>query len=73
MTATITERFSPAVDHLKDELAEIEMNVLTKYTLADAIREGSTVSSQSYNWGNGERACALSAACISAAARGYIK
>lgn len=73
MTATIQETFTPAIDRLKSELAEIEMNVLTKYTLADAMREGSTVSTQAYDWGGGDRACALSAACISAASRGYIK
>lgn len=54
-------------------LGEIEMNVTTSYTLADAIREGSTVSEQAYNWGNGETACALTAAVIAAKARGYIQ
>lgn len=73
MTATMTEQFAPSVERLKAELGEIEMNVLTKFTLADAIREGSTVSTQEYGWGAGETACALSAACISGAARGYVK
>lgn len=73
MTATMTERFAPAVDNLKEMLGEIEMNVLTNFTLADAIREGSSVSEQEYNWGCGDRACALSAAAISAASRGYVK
>lgn len=55
------------------ELALIEENVVTNYTLADAIREGSQVTEQAYNWGNGETACALSAAYLAARARGYAK
>lgn len=73
MTATMTQQFAPSVERLKAELGEIEMDVLTKFTLADAIREGSTVSNQAYDWGYGDNACALSAACISGAARGYVK
>ncbi len=73
MTATMTEQFAPSVERLKAELGEIELNVLTKFTLADAIREGSTVSTQERNWGYGNSACALSAAAISAATRGYVK
>jgi hypothetical protein len=61
------------VNELKKTIDEIGMSVYTGYTLADAIREGSTVSKQSYDWGNGETACALTAAVISAAARGYVK
>lgn len=54
-------------------LAEIDMRVMTGYTLADAIREGSTVSEQEVGgWGDGETACALTAATIAAKARGYI-
>lgn len=44
-----------------------------KYTLADAIREGSKYTTQSYNWGHGESACALSAAALAAQAHGYIE
>ena len=47
------------------------MDVLTSYTLADAMREGSRVSKQYAGWGGGEYACALSAAAIAAKARGY--
>jgi hypothetical protein len=54
-------------------LGEIDMKVRTGYTLADAIREGSTVSRQEVGgWGNGESACALTAAAIAAKARGYM-
>lgn len=54
-------------------LGEIDMKVRTGYTLADAIREGSTVSKQEVGgWGNGETACALTAAAIAAKARGYM-
>ena len=61
-----------AVD-LKKTIDEIGMSVYTGYTLADAIREGSSVSTQSYDWGNGETACALTAAVIAATARGYVE
>lgn len=57
---------------LLPELREIELEVVTSYTLADAIREGSLVSTQAHGWGEGERACALHAAVIAARARGYV-
>ena len=60
------------VDELKEMLGEIEMDVLTNFTLADAIREGSSVTTQAVGWGNGETACALTGAVISAKARGYV-
>lgn len=64
------------VDELKEALDEIEMGVLTQgYTLADAIREGSSVTTQYRGWysADGEQACALSAAYIALQARGLIK
>ena len=60
------------IDELRQTLNDIELEVTTNYTLADAIREGSTVTTQIYNWGDGETACALSAAVMAAKARGYI-
>jgi len=58
---------------IEGELREIEMGVLTEgVTLATLIREGSMVSKQAYNWGDGETACALTAAALSAKARGLI-
>jgi len=61
------------VEELKESINVIGMSVLTGYTLADAIREGSSVTEQEVGgWGNGARACALTAAVISAKARGYI-
>lgn len=60
-------------EELKEVIDEIGMSVYTGYTLADAIREGSSVSKQAYDWGNGETACALTAAVIAASARGYVK
>ena len=57
---------------LAETIDEIGMSVYTGYTLADAIREGSSVSKQSYDWGDGENACALTAAVIAATARGYV-
>ena len=68
----LRETFAPAIDHLIEDIEEAGDMVENHYTLADAMREGSKVSSQSYNWGSGEQACALSAAVIGASARGLI-
>ncbi len=59
-------------DELQKTIDEIAMKVYTGYTLADAIREGSSVSVQVKDWGNGATACALTAAVIGAKARGYV-
>lgn len=59
-------------EELQKTIDEIGMSVYTGYTLADAIREGSSVSEQAYDWGDGVRACALTAAVIAAKARGYV-
>lgn len=58
-------------EEMKADLGAIELRTM-EFSLADAIREGSTVTDQSYNWGGGETACALSAAVIAAQARGYM-
>ena len=63
----------PAIDTLREQLADIEMQVLTSYTLADAIREGSGVTDQKIGgWIEGNLSCALGAGWIAAKARGYI-
>ncbi len=74
MYETVTEQLKAQIDAQTEEmLGDIENNVTTKYTLADAIREGASVTRQAYNWGDGqETACALSAAAISARARGLL-
>lgn len=71
MTYTTREK----VDELKGileatEIADLERS--TTYRLSDAIREGSSVSDKANGWGEGDEACALHAAVISATARGYI-
>lgn len=62
------------VEELKGILEATEVKELERlnYRLSDAIREGSTVSEQAYGWGNGETACALTAAVLAAKARGYM-
>lgn len=64
-------------DKLKTELADIELGVITQgYTLADAIREGASVTGHmkgGWYTRNGETVCALSAAYIAARARGIVK
>lgn len=67
----IDKKATELSENLKKELGEIELRTM-EYTLADAIREGSSVSEQAFNWGDGESACALTAAVIAAKARGYV-
>lgn len=62
----------PAIEKLKQALGEIELDVTTNYTLADAIREGAAVTPQAIgSWGQQGEACALSAAYLAAKARGW--
>jgi hypothetical protein len=64
----------PGVERLREDLAAIELDVLTSYTLADAIREGSSVTGQRRGgWITDEDSCALGAAYIAAKARGYVE
>lgn len=72
MNKTITDH--PAVEQIKKELAEIELDVTTSYTLADAIREGAKHTGQQFSgWIQDENSCALGAGLLSAVARGYIQ
>lgn len=68
----IDEKAAELTEQLKAELGDIELTSM-EYTLADAIREGSSVTEQAYNWGDGETACALTGAVIAGKARGFIK
>lgn len=64
----------PAIEKLRESLGEIEMDVLTGYTLADAMREGSSVTGQKIGgWVDGNQSCALGAAFLAAKARGYVQ
>lgn len=74
---TIEEQVETLRTNLEAEAAkvvgEVEMAVATRFTLADAIREGATVSDQAYTWTDGEgNMCAMSAAVVAAKARGYM-
>jgi len=71
MSDKLKEKADELTEVLKQELGGIELDVLSNYTLADAIREGCKVSSQERNWGDGDNACAISAIMIAAEARGY--
>ena len=54
-------------------MGEIELGVHTRFTLADAIRDGVQVSDQAYDWTDEEgNMCAMSAAVVAAKARGYM-
>ncbi len=65
-----TTKFDKAVESISAE--ELE-KVVNRFTLSDAIRLGSTVTTQSYDWGDGETACALTAGALAAKAAGYLK
>lgn len=61
----------PSILKLRAELRELELDVLTNFTLADAIREGASVTSKKEGgWIEAESACALGAAYLAARARG---
>lgn len=60
-------------DELREMLTDIEMTVVTEgITLSRLIREGCQVTEKADGWGEGNSACALSAAAIAAKARGLI-
>lgn len=66
-------KIDKSVEKMREVLGEIEMGVLTSFTLADAIREGSKVTEQAVgSWGDGESACAMTASVVAAKARGYM-
>jgi len=58
---------------MRQELGELEMQVLTSYTLPQAIRDGATVTEHcSAGWGDGDTACALTNGVIAARSRKYL-
>jgi hypothetical protein len=71
----MTTKIDEKVDALKGIIDATEITELNRmnFRLSDAIREGSSVTDQEVGgWGDGDTACALSAAVISAKARGYM-
>jgi len=74
MSLTISPEQQRVIDEITTQLpSDEDMEKIGRYTLADAIREGSQFTEQANGWGSGEQACALHAAALSAKARGYIK
>lgn len=71
MSTTFDQKAAELSEELKAELGTVELKTM-QYTLADAIREGSRNTTQTHNWGNGNTACALSAAVIAGKARGWL-
>lgn len=61
-----------AAEALREELGIIEMEVLTNFTIADALREANKANVEQCNagWGNGVQMCAWSAIGAVARARG---
>lgn len=62
------------VEELRGILDATEAKELDRlnFRLSDAIREGASITTKASGWGNGETACALHGAVISARARGYM-
>lgn len=69
----IIEKAAELDEVLKSDLGQIELSVIGSYGLADAIREGSLVTVKEEGWGDGDTACAMSAAVIAAVRRGFIQ
>lgn len=69
----VDEKAAELNELMRKELGEIELDVVTNTTLADAMRAGARVTTQAYNWGTGETACALTAAVIGAKGMDLIK
>lgn len=68
--STHTERIDKVSERVRDMLSEIEEDVVLNYTLADAIREGASVSGQARDWTDSDgNVCALSAATAALNAR----
>lgn len=65
---TLTPATHPKVDEIREAIQETGK----PYTLADAIREGGSFCEQAYNWQDGERVCAWSAALVAMRARDII-
>ena len=61
------------VEAIRADLAQIEEDVTTNVTVADLIRRGASLTVHYDGWGQGEQACALSAAAMSAKALGFIE
>ena len=70
MSSTVIER---TVEKLITGDQAQELQRMTEFRLSDAMRLGSSVSEQAYNWSNGEALCALSAAVCAAKATGWLE
>lgn len=72
-TSAPAEVEHPAISALQQQIDAIGLRVLTGYTLADAMREGASVTRQkTHGWVDGDSSCAIGAAFLAARARGYV-
>lgn len=73
MSETVLDAAVRKVEELISSDEAKDLKRMTEYTLADAIREGSSVTGQAYAWSDANgNLCALSAAVAAATARGYM-
>lgn len=57
------------IERLASKVDEAGLESSMSYSLADAIREGSSVTDQAFDWQQGDNLCALSAATLAVKAR----
>lgn len=71
MTTQTQEKIEELRGVISADLMDGELRRMN-YRLSDAIREGSSITTQANGWGAGQQACALHAAVIAAEARGHL-
>lgn len=74
MSAKLLSEVDNPVEQISKIASNDELEAMTRsLTFMDALRIGSKVTNQEYNWGSGNQACALSAARIGAQATGWVR
>lgn len=67
-------RVHPAIEKIREDLAAIELDVCTSFTVADAMREGAEHTGQLVRgYVEETKSCGHGAAYLSAKARGYVE
>lgn len=59
---------------MRESISTDQLESMTRgLSFADALRAGVKVTEQDYDWGSGERACALSTVRLGGEATGWVK
>lgn len=71
---TLTTSGASPVETLRETIPTEELEAMTRgLSFSDALRAGVKVTEQEYDWGSGDRACALSTVRIGGEATGWVK